>query len=672
MKKLSLLMAGLLIGAASATAAAPKLPDYSGMKISVTEEQRAGLLKMQENAAREARSGSGRRVQMQRSWMDPAGNIWKAQVLKESKTLPEMVTFTDDKGESVNYTFDQMPYYLADYILTMEDAKYGNVVTAVQLILCWPSKYIWEQVFSYDGELDSEGSIPVEKRDYSCVTLDELANSTQWCREFRENGGVGSVTEDGTSWQYFCILPCKTLGIWGMVDGEYGYTTFDESKMSTLKFDSFDKTNDNLCTVNRIYFTGDNGKAYNIDNRYDGTTRLEGFESKTYDLPEFGDIHIFNAGNGSSDILGDNDPFTEKWQERSIFYIFAADKYLPCKVAESATRFDDTKINVGSIDLPEGEKFDDHANLIQGYLFTDPKYGKDTSLDPTEIIYSLRHGEVRYDPYIEDNYYSIYPEGDCFFSGGVNENWSSTYGSKMMKGNYSHPFSEKEPFTIAFGTKEGWIAKGVDDYTNKIIAKSTGKIIYHYDPNDMHKTREFSSIGALNVPDDPVDPDNPDIPVTKDDVQLTISTVNGPSTIVTCKKNATGWVSFDIDEYWTVKSLLFNMEDMTKDLVNNEFTTPKLNENSRIDAEIAYAGELKIIEVSTGVATFEGSNVTIGVTDSAIEVKGTEAGDGIVVYSVAGQIVTKTCAESNFTRISLEKGGVYLVRVGDKAAKVIL
>lgn len=252
-----------------------------------------------------------------------------------------------------------------------------------------------------------------------------------------------------------------------------------------------------------MYFIGESGKKYSNRFEYTGAARVEGFESKAINLLEFGDIHLFNAGLGSSEIFGLDDPFTKPWAERTMFYMFAADKYVQCKIDPTAKKFDYDAINL-SVDIPEGEELEPHANLFRGYLFGDPKYAKDQNLNPNKIIFSLIRGENAYDKYTGDEYLAIAPEGNCFVPYGYRENWTDQYEMRGIIQNYLRPFSETEGFDFVFGSTDGWQARGMDVYGNKLSVKSAGKIIYHYDPKDMHKTREYSAVGSMDYDPQPM------------------------------------------------------------------------------------------------------------------------------------------------------------------------
>ena len=502
MKKITTMLVAAFAGLTMTAMAALPATYVSFDNMKLTEQSKQQIRKMSAaNKLRAEQNSANEDAMYTRSWTDPrSGNIWNAQLLKYSIPLCELLPSEDpDTKEPFQYTFDEMPYYVADFILTMEDVKKGEVTTQLQLKLCWPSKYIWSQIVTWEGDVDEEGAIPVDKRDYDWVLPNDLCNSKEFCREFRETGGVGCHPNSaGTNWEYFTILPNKELQIDGQVDGEWGTTTYTDRSQTTVKFTGLDQAASNTLGANcTIYFTGESGKTYLKRPAYDGPSRIEGFESQTYNLPEFGDIHIFNAGLGSRDIFGDEDPYTEPWNERSQIYMFAADKYVPCMVDATATKFDVNAIKPGTVTLPEGEELSTHANLFRGYLYTDPKYSKDNTLDPNEIVYSLESGKEAVSEVDGEPYLAICPIGDCFVPSGYVGSWSDLYGMRFTLGNYVDIWGETNSYHFAFGTTEGWLASGKDDYTNTVTAKSTGKIIYHYDENDMQKTREFSAIGTM-------------------------------------------------------------------------------------------------------------------------------------------------------------------------------
>ena len=86
-------------------------------------------------------------------------------------------------------------------------------------------------------------------------------------------------------------------------------------------------------------------------------------------------------------------------------------------------------------------------------------------------------GEQKFAEDTQQYYTSIYPAPGRFLTKGYNANWSQIYGMECDNQNKVLTLVNDDANEIAWGTTEGF---------------------YHYDPNDMNKTRTFSSFGSLD------------------------------------------------------------------------------------------------------------------------------------------------------------------------------
>lgn len=428
------------------------------------------------------------------------GNIWQVRIQLRQQPMCELLTFADKDGNPVTYTFDQIPYYCAVYTITRQKPDEEVYSTLITFNLAWPSKYIWQQVWNYDGILDEDGSIPVEYRDYSPVTVSELANNPDCCRIFKEATGLGAGDPEGEKWSYFSMLPNQQLGDPCLFDNQMGYTFLDETVASTVDFSMFDSEEDWLKVNNRLFVRlAETSTSRRIQCNYDGSSIIEGFTETREDVPAFGDLHLFNTGLMSSAAMGDNNPFPGDFDAMTAFFYMIGDKNLLLSVDPTATKFDPTKLVNGGLQLPEGENLTDHANYLKGYLFADAKYANDQNLNPEELGFSLqdyeeiREGEDIWYAYIVPEVGGMVPYG----VGDMNQNmepWSETYGFRALIHNMNE--FAAIPSTLGWGYNKGFVCDLRNDFMKTFHIESDGKLFYHYDPKDMKLYRELALVGS--------------------------------------------------------------------------------------------------------------------------------------------------------------------------------
>ncbi len=447
MKKIFTLMAGVAVCAVG-YAAAPKLPEPVKVESTVSPEMLQSL--RVENAR--AFNDPATKGDYTRTWTDAQGRVWDLQLNMYDQSLGDFFGLVTKDNKPL--TFDDLPYYPARYMLRRFNADQTAIVDGVMFYMAWPTYYIYDQIFTYDGELDSNDNIPVDKRNYKVVPPSELLNNTRGCRTFTErpDGMVGGIlNESNTGWSTFGIMNNKWLKISAVYNGAECYTLVDGNTASTLVFSSYDIADNSMGVRNRIFISTANGGRQTIANNYSGTADVEGFEPRYVDN-SFGDIHVFNAGLLNSTVLGGNNPFTDnKFGDVTAFYVAASDPVYVWRVDPSATQFSPSVVrlyyaNEGNTNISEVQQ-----NLMLGYAFGDASYAKDTSLDPKEMMFKLNEGEI------------------------------------LLEG----------PQEFGWGTKDGFTGSFRSQWSRYVSTKSTGNIIYHYDPKNVQLTRTFSSIGEL-------------------------------------------------------------------------------------------------------------------------------------------------------------------------------
>lgn len=491
MKKFTSVLAALCLGGVAAMAAPVQADILTHAPYQMTPK---GAAMAQAMAQRQVQGTllPGDQV-MTRSYTDKAGRQWDLSVLLSTEKICDMVSFEDNQGNPVTYGFDMLPYYAANFLLSGRIPETGEYDTYVSFTACWPTYYIYEQIFTYQGELEN-GLIPEKNRDYEAVALSRLANDPEFTQKFKESNYIGEDPIKGTTqFPNWTILENAMSSDGGqcLINGESAITSVTANFASTFTFQEYDTSDQWVkCPVVLYYNKTSNGASANMRVTYDGTARVEGFDAITETLPEFGDIHIFNAGLWDSAVFGDENPFTGPWGPYTALYLCAGDTHLIWKVDTSAGAFNPEaitrEVNVAQADL------DTYANSIEGYLYGNPTYARDTEINPTGVTYTCIHPFVGEEDGMQ--FVEIAPELNSFVPRGYNyDTWSEEYGLLM----YCHNFPDNldKGSKIAWGLKDGFRAELTNMYKKTVICKSTGKIIYHYDAADMSKIREYESTG---------------------------------------------------------------------------------------------------------------------------------------------------------------------------------
>ncbi len=153
-------------------------------------------------------------------------------------------------------------------------------------------------------------------------------------------------------------------------------------------------------------------------------------------------------------------------------------------------------------------------------------------------------------------------------------------------------------------------------------------------------------------------------------VELTVSINGSHATINKAAKGQTTQVSFTPDEYWQVKSVNHDGNNVTNLVRNGVYTTPVLSQNTTIEATIEYAGEFMVEHVS-GIFSIPESSIKVRTENGVILVEGVSPDDLITVYNMAGMTICTVTPEHDIVKIRVEPGQAYIVRVNRYAAKVM-
>ncbi len=499
MKKLTTMLAAVALGATVASAAPVANPGVrTDLRITGVKPEYKSYF--QKKALNAVQSAEGAEV-ITRAYVDKGDQIWEAKFQMEPDKLNEMFTFVGENGEPYQPSFDDLPYYVVDYTITR--TKKGALApdTYIIMYLEWPSMYIYDQVFSYDGELDADGGIPIAQRDYEPVSFEELFNNDKRCRRFQEDEGVGvagTPKRDG-KWDYYGMLPNEMLGVKCMYNGQPCFTMLNEQRQSSLEMKLLDPEELYMEFENNIYVDF-NGNSRTVKADYAGTGEIEGLIPILKECEEFGDLHLFNTGLVSSDILQDENPYPGDFGEFTQFYYMIGNKHLVFEMDELNGNkvFDREKVHLRIAADANDQELREYGITIDGYAYGDAKFAKDQKLNPEEQSFSL----IGYEEIGEGSDRMAYcvPKEDSLIpigisdGNGVTEPWSEEYGTLFTYRQF--PERLKQGSTIGWGWNEGFVLDVQNWFLATYKAYSQGNLVYHYNPLDMTETRELSLVGG--------------------------------------------------------------------------------------------------------------------------------------------------------------------------------
>lgn len=142
------------------------------------------------------------------------------------------------------------------------------------------------------------------------------------------------------------------------------------------------------------------------------------------------------------------------------------------------------------------------------------------------------------------------------------------------------------------------------------------------------------------------------------------------TTVLPVEKGLKATIHLTPDSYWKVDALTFNGKDVTDDVnEDGSYTTSALRINSRLEASLAFDGNLEVSD-ETGVATLGDANVRIYSDGDLIVVENLTPGTEVTVYSISGHVLKSHTAARDVVKVSAPRGAVYVVRVGNEAAKI--
>lgn len=534
MKKIYMLLTALLIGVAAASAAQPKVKtDYKPMYFT---EEGAKLVKQIAHTRVD-------QADLSKLSIDPSHNIettrgyyqqgnylyrWTMSLDRDQRWC-DLLYFINDEGEEDHYTFEEFPFYLVWFNMTLWDAHNYKEMAVIPQFGFWPCYYFFSQQF------ESLTEIPEEERNYDCVLPKDMCNpyeivpGVKSCSKFQErplvNGGLGVSPEIDTTtgtYAFWCIANQDFMISVTEADATVVYREFTgtlectATRASNFTFTSLSENNNltmNYTAFPLVYNSNGISQSYPIYARnFDGLAKINAFELKTIDYP-IKKLHIFNAGEDSSAILGSLlDPYmVEKWGPLKRYFMYGFSNDLMDVVLESKDpKFDSDNLKVAFVDgVEENDMLNpDNLEYFFGSLFSDlssekpydywrvqsptykidPEWGVQLTMHPEahtcmpvydlvpdDIAAAEKKDNLKHpDPdWTKRDAVVTYLEGNLVY---------------MMPGSY-----------IACGTPEGFVINGTDQYHNTVRGTFTDQIYYHGDPNDCMKYELISPVGTVGV-----------------------------------------------------------------------------------------------------------------------------------------------------------------------------
>ncbi len=152
-----------------------------------------------------------------------------------------------------------------------------------------------------------------------------------------------------------------------------------------------------------------------------------------------------------------------------------------------------------------------------------------------------------------------------------------------------------------------------------------------------------------------------------------VSTSSNDNGVVLINKQEINTRSFEDGELVTftvqpkdgyeIEKVLLNNEDITDELINNEYSM-SIHENVIMDVTFKKA-------YSTSVFDGEQQNVDIVFSVNTMIIQNVKQGERVCVYTINGSLYKALTAMSNTIEMVVSPNQIYLVRVGDRAYKVV-
>ncbi|MCM1377563.1 MAG: hypothetical protein NC097_04045 [Clostridium sp.] len=513
MKKFFTLLGVALIGLCSAQAAVnPAEVKFEGFKKQIQLRE----LTPQERAQAATDFNRGSQV-VKRAW-ETSMYHYENYIVNKGH-LVDIVKFTMPETNK-HAEFKDLPYWCVQFQICRwrksEDFT-KDPSTVLNVVVTWPCKAnINPPLEDADVDLTPENS--------EIASVAELAASKSYSTEhntffnfmYPESQGARNFLPSHTAKGDFLGWPIWSNqgGAFSQINGKGEYQFYNDEgleKYTYLSIDSaVDSANGNESEIEMPFEfflekTDDTSDRTNITGTYKGVADLFDMVRGDYTY-NFSDVHIFAGGVSDIDEnidgvylwsvpFGFNDNVTD-FTPVQKYYLAACEA--PGLISwGNADKGRDVPFQsdlVGIYLTAEQQKDDANWRWVTGSFWTKKDaefYNQQFDMvQPETIEVETQFGTV---PYL-----SINPSANTMVPGGYSELWSTDNG---FAGVYAARNKYMcAPTMLAVNTVDGLIIDGIDDAKNTYVASYKGKVVYHYDVDNMSNTREIENLVGEYVP----------------------------------------------------------------------------------------------------------------------------------------------------------------------------
>lgn len=511
-----------MLGVAALTAIAsqaevtnyPGNPQFQGFKQNLAEL-------MQPNQVSAIPDAQTQKRVIRREW--ESGNYTYYLTISKYDRLVDIVHFTlpDDKAA----TFEDMPYYIALMRIQRYRTQEPNKNPCdINLLMCWPC------IASSNPSVDKGKNFPELTPENSVIAPVELVAS----RYNTSDAGFDTsfIAFNYPEGKYYAnnFLPNfdaqgnflgwpqmgNMAGAPITINGKDNYLVADNGgQHSNLKIisakDNADLQNTNIKMEMNMYYApqNDDSQVVGVTGTYDGladTYNIQPFNA-VYDINEF---HIFNAGISKYDPDSENPEFLNPFGYPDVETFEPAQEYFVMALTAPATLaynvkdygevkgFNGRQITYGFANEEDGLNPSNYR-FIRGAFWTSGEEFQNRQYNVKEPeIYEQKYGQTTYELLCANPIPGIMLQGGYTTEFGY---WPESAGTSMTWVAYNH-FPNTKTY-LAFNTKDGIVFDGKDDSGNTYNMAYKGKVIYHYDPENMNNTREEGPFVGTFEPKEP-------------------------------------------------------------------------------------------------------------------------------------------------------------------------
>jgi len=149
-------------------------------------------------------------------------------------------------------------------------------------------------------------------------------------------------------------------------------------------------------------------------------------------------------------------------------------------------------------------------------------------------------------------------------------------------------------------------------------------------------------------------------------VKLTYAVADHVSSVSEVAKGKSVKLALTPAAGWKVQKVTLDNKDVTADVKNNEYTTPELSADARVDVALAFDGV--VFTPASADQVFSDFNLRAWSEGGKIYIAGLEVGMKLNVFTVAGALAGSYVADDTVVACEVASG-VYVVVVTDKAGK---